>query len=334
MFFSDVTWDDPADTLDDEQLDFIVDSLRNDNQDIDDISNTLAGASISGRSNNVNSMKPRHRDLLRKHSASSLSVHTHTQRSTKHRRNLSDESDVYKRFYNGYHHPDTKNHMGPPPHQHVRSNSDTSLPMYAQAASAGRNSIYANSGGGAGPMSDNMYDPIPIDNGYPIGGYVGGPPQSSSWQRQKDRMSSLTNASGFAEYMRENGGAGIYEPPLVSSGASGSYTHNSSRLSGLSQFSGLSGLADNRASLNSMGSWRQDNSPAFNSNNNSHNRGSVNSVQFAMGTFDASGNGSRNSHYMIPEEPNSHSTRESEHLSKDALSHLADVAHRTQSGYS
>mmetsp|Transcript_12530 Transcript_12530/g.18797 ORF Transcript_12530/g.18797 Transcript_12530/m.18797 type:complete len:706 (+) Transcript_12530:1-2118(+) len=132
---SDVTWDDPAETLGDDQLDFIVDSLKNEGDDIDDISTSLAGAQISktgaqrhqlqNQTSSLSASSRRsttalRRGLLRKMSSSDISIHTHNHRSAKHKRNNSDESNVYK--------PKNMLHMMPPPTGGlVRSASDSSL---------------------------------------------------------------------------------------------------------------------------------------------------------------------------------------------------------------
>ena len=150
---SDVTWDEPIETLDDEQLDYIVESLRNNGEDVDDLSTNFANTSLSGTDTRYSRQSSKNgnvlsRGLLRKMSSSDLSIHTHNHRSAKHRRNLSDESNIYKAML--------KTSTLAPINQsntslnnrsaHVRSASDTSLPMYSAGSSYG------------------LFDPIPVDN--------------------------------------------------------------------------------------------------------------------------------------------------------------------------
>uniref|UniRef100_A0A7S2K4C9 DUF6824 domain-containing protein n=1 Tax=Leptocylindrus danicus TaxID=163516 RepID=A0A7S2K4C9_9STRA len=160
---SDVTWDDPAETLGDDQLDFIVDSLKKEGDDIDDISTSLAGAQISKAGAQRHQLQTQNsslsassrrsttalrRGLLRKMSSSDISIHTHNHRSAKHKRNNSDESNVYK----------PKNiHMMPPPTGLVRSASDSSLVV---VPSSNSNSHQATA----------AFEPIPVQQYHQMNG--------------------------------------------------------------------------------------------------------------------------------------------------------------------
>ena len=160
---SDVTWDDPVENLDDAQIDLLVQSLEerhNANNEVDNLSTSLASTSLNERleGNSQNYYHSRNgevpsRGIMRKHSSSELSIPIHSNRSAKHRRNYSDDSNVYKAMMRKNHQLSQQLLSGN--HQsrsgggtmHVRSASDTSLPMYAVST--------ANPG---------MFDPIPVND--------------------------------------------------------------------------------------------------------------------------------------------------------------------------
>lgn len=171
---SDVTWDDPAETLGDEQLDFIVDSLKNEGDDIDDISTSLAGAQISKQgpairqrhqlqnqnsslsASSRRSTTAMRRGLLRKMSSSEISIHTHNHRSAKHKRNNSDDSNIYK--------PKSMHHMMPPPTGLVRSASDSSLVVVPSSSSTNHNHTHHHHNHNNAIAAS--FEPIPVQQQY------------------------------------------------------------------------------------------------------------------------------------------------------------------------
>lgn len=165
---------------------------------MDDLSTSLAGASISGAdTKHIQLGRPgSDRGLLRKMSASELSVHTHTHRSSKHRRNLSDESNIYKKILKNQATTTIshgKNNCG----THTRSASDTSLPMYTTGMHT----------------SNGLYDPIPVynlngsgdvnNNGSLVTQHVA----DTSWasdQKGWERISDLTFSSNLPNGPRKS----------------------------------------------------------------------------------------------------------------------------------